>query len=80
MTFYKLRHKETGLFSRGGTTPRFSKKGKTWNQIGHVRCHLAQFRGRYGYGATFFPDYPASVEIVEYNVGGETTERVISAS
>jgi hypothetical protein len=40
MKIYKIRHKITGLFSRGGETPYWSKKGKTWNSFGHLKAHL----------------------------------------
>jgi hypothetical protein len=40
---YKIRHKETGLFSKGGTDVRWSKKGKIWAAKGHLSNHLAQF-------------------------------------
>lgn len=33
MKFWKVRHKETGLFSTGGMNPRFTKTGKTWQHI-----------------------------------------------
>ena len=48
MTVYKIRHKETGLYSRGGIYgAQWSKTGKTWSHIGHVKSHLRQ-AVRYG--------------------------------
>jgi len=41
---YKIMDTRTGLYSGGGTYPRFSKKGKIWTQIGHVKTHLNQFK------------------------------------
>ena len=41
MTFYKIRKKGEELYSAGGGSPRWSKRGKTWNNIGHVKNHLA---------------------------------------
>ena len=38
MPSYKIR--KDGLFSTGGSTPRFSKVGKTWNAIGPFNAHL----------------------------------------
>lgn len=38
--FYKIRRKTDGLFSTGGSAPTFTKKGKVWNQRGHVSSHL----------------------------------------
>lgn len=40
--FYKVRDKATGLFSTGGSSPRWSKKGKVWGALGHVKNHLKQ--------------------------------------
>ena len=39
---YKIRRKSDGLFSAGGMTPHFSKKGKLWKQQGHLTNHLNQ--------------------------------------
>lgn len=48
MTVYKIRHKETGLYSKGGIYGiQWSKIGKTWSHIGHVKSHLRQI-ARYG--------------------------------
>lgn len=38
-TFYKIRRRD-GLFSSGGHYPNFSKKGKIWRTMGHLRNHL----------------------------------------
>lgn len=40
---FKIRDIETGLFSTGGTSPRWTKRGKSWSQINHVKNHLRQF-------------------------------------
>ena len=37
---FKIRDKQTGLFSTGGTYPDFTKDGKVWGQIGHIKSHL----------------------------------------
>lgn len=42
LVVYRLRSKVTGLYSRGGTSPIFDKKGKIWRNIGHVKNHLNQ--------------------------------------
>ena len=36
---YKIRKRDTNLFSNGGTNPRFTKRGKTWS-LGDLRKHL----------------------------------------
>ena len=40
MKLYKVRHKLTGLLSRGGTSPCWNSKGKTWNTLGYLKSHL----------------------------------------
>lgn len=43
---YKIRRRSDGLFSSGGTYPKFSKKGKVWAARGHVTSHLSQLGDR----------------------------------
>ena len=40
---FKIRDKNTGLYSTGGMSPRWTKRGKTWNQLNHLKTHLRQF-------------------------------------
>jgi hypothetical protein len=40
ITFYKIKDFTTGLYSGGGLTPVFNKRGKAWNNLGHVKSHL----------------------------------------
>ena len=43
LTFYKIRRKGTmDQFSTGGATPKWSKMGKTWSRLGHIKSHLRQ--------------------------------------
>jgi hypothetical protein len=44
---YKIRNKETGLFSTGGISPNWTKLGKTWNSIGTFKSHLTLVGDRY---------------------------------
>lgn len=46
---YKIRRKSDGKFSSGGTTPRWTRTGKTWSCIGHLHGHLTLVgdQGRY---------------------------------
>jgi hypothetical protein len=37
---YKIRHKQTGLYSSGGSTPRWNARGKTWTSRGPLNAHL----------------------------------------
>ena len=39
---YKIRSTATGLYSVGGYTPKFNKKGKVWKELSHLHSHLAQ--------------------------------------
>lgn len=51
MELYYIKDRETGLYSGGGTGPRWSaKKPKLWS-LGALKGHLAQFdANRYGRG------------------------------
>ncbi len=42
MVVYKIRHKSSGLFSKGGkmAPASWSAKGKNWNEIHHVHGHI----------------------------------------
>lgn len=76
MTFYKIRHKQTGLFSKGGVQPKFNKCGKTWATMGHIKLHLKSVR--------YYADRPQSplseqakeylnsIEIIELSTTGES--------
>lgn len=43
MRIFKIRNPQ-GLFSTGGSTPTWSRKGKTWVALNHVRAHLTLVR------------------------------------
>lgn len=51
---YKIRRKSDGLFSTGGNCPKFTKVGKTWKAIGHVKNHLGALRN--GNGLPYYAD------------------------
>ena len=40
MIVYRIRRKSDGLFSMGGTWPRFNKTGKVWKRKGDLSSHL----------------------------------------
>lgn len=50
-TVYKIRHRNTGLYSMGGASVSldgvagrgWSKEGKTWTSLGKVKQHLLQY-------------------------------------
>ena len=37
---YKILNTKTGLYSKGGTNPKFSKNGKTWTSKGALSNHF----------------------------------------
>jgi hypothetical protein len=43
--FYKIRNKETGLFSKGGIHKEniWNKNGKSWSTLRLVKSHIKQF-------------------------------------
>jgi hypothetical protein len=43
MKIYKIRSKETGMFSTGSMNPSWAKRGKEWRQVNHLRSHLSQY-------------------------------------
>jgi hypothetical protein len=60
---YKIRDKKTGLYSKGGAEGGkflWSKKGKTWNQVNHLKAHLTQMEKL----NPALPDY-VNAEVVE---------------
>ena len=39
MTIYKIQN-AAGLYSTGGSAPRWAKRGKTWVALNHLNAHL----------------------------------------
>lgn len=64
---YKIRDSETGLWSSGGTSPRFTKSGKAWACRGHLLNHLAQHQANESY-YTKAKHIPRSWEVVTFRV------------
>lgn len=73
-TFYKIQHKKTGLFSRGGTyvdaagNIGWSKEGKVWSTLGRLRAHLSMHLGS---------KYRAGTDMTDWQVV-ELETRVVS--
>lgn len=68
MKAYKIRDKETGLFSRGGSSTYniWSKVGKTWSNLGHIKNHLNHsFLLHDGTLSKEYPYHNAEIIIVE---------------
>ena len=68
ITFYKIRHRVTGKYSKGGSYANaegnnifWNNSGKTWDTLGKLRAHLTSHMNRY-YGATDISDW----EVVEF--------------
>lgn len=66
--FYKIRHKKSGLYSKGGgyvnsegTNTFWNKTGKTWDTLGKLRAHITSHMNKY-YGPTDMTDW----EVIEY--------------
>ena len=47
--FYKIKRRSDDLFSNGGSYPKFTKKGKIWRTLGHLRSHLNSVGIRRGF-------------------------------
>lgn len=68
-TFFKIRHKKTGRFSKGGAYVDADgvnmywteRGGKTWDTIGKLRAHITSHMDRH-FGATDMSNW----EVIEY--------------
>lgn len=49
MKFWVVRDLATGLFSRGGKNPRWSKRGKVWSNLGSLKTHIRYHEKYYGW-------------------------------
>lgn len=38
--YYQIRQKSTGLMSRGGVVPKFTRRGKIWACAGDLKRHI----------------------------------------
>ena len=43
MKIYKIKNPD-GLYSTGGSSPKWTRKGKTWVALNHLRAHLTFIR------------------------------------
>lgn len=63
MTYYKIRHRQTGKYHKGGAYNLWSDTGKTWPTLGRLRSFLTmQLKREYGRPDT------TEWEVVEYEV------------
>ena len=69
-TFYKIRHKKTNRYSKGGVyvpgdgtgSLWVEKGGKTWDTLGKLRAHITSHMNMYG-GGTDMTDW----QVIEYH-------------
>lgn len=80
MKIYKIRNKQTRLFSTGSCDPKWKKTGKIWKTIGALKNHLNLFDVEFGfrepitatgiyYGHTYYKSIYNNLEeweIIEY--------------
>jgi hypothetical protein len=67
--FFKIRHKKTGRYSKGGTYVNATgdnsywadRGGKTWDTLGKLRAHLTSHMNKY-YGSTDMSEW----QVIEY--------------
>ena len=64
MNMYKIRCKKTGLYSTGGMTPRFTKKGKVWTKKGDLIAHLRLVADYYEDKLKYTRTYTANINQV----------------
>jgi hypothetical protein len=68
-TFFKIRHKVTGKYSKGGIYANgagdngywVERGGKTWDTLGKLRAHITTHMGKYS-GTTDMSEW----EVIEY--------------
>lgn len=71
MKVYKVRHKETGLWSAGGFSPKFTKFGKVWTEKRFLLSHIDQIKSYADQPAKQYDScrkYLDSIEIVEFDL------------
>lgn len=68
---YKIRNRDNGLYSTGGSHPSWTKRGKTWGNIGGLKNHLNIWCSSYN----GIKDIPDEWEIVEIVVKEEDTNK-----
>jgi len=72
---YKIQHKPTGKFSTGGSRPKFTKYGKTWSNIGHIKNHIRMFK--YKNWSTYDNCVIIAYEVVEAGIPEISLDEII---
>jgi len=62
---FKIRDKNTGLYSSGGMSPNWTSKGKTWNGMGPLKSHLNQFMKSKNYSKERYNKIPENWEVIK---------------
>jgi len=65
---YKIQRESDGLFSAGGSTPRFTKVGKLWRMKGHLTSHLTQLHNGNGCWHAGGPHVYAGCKILQFEL------------
>lgn len=65
---YKIKHRETGLYSRGGSYPSWNKTGKVWKRVGDLKGHLCMFIKDSPWNRTYENNIPHEWDVIELNV------------
>lgn len=73
MKIFKIRNTRTGLYSCGGSMPSFTKKGKSWKCIGHIKNHIHNIRNPYK--KTYMNE--CELVIIEYTETEKSTRSMI---
>ena len=59
MIVYKIREKKTGLYSTGGTQPKWNTNGKVFTTIGTVKSHISNWMRHVYRGNGYYPYHEA---------------------
>lgn len=70
MKVYKIRDSKTGLYSTGGTKPKWSKRGKVWVSLGALKSHLTLYRTGW---ARLHKKIPSTWIVEEFSNEGSST-------
>lgn len=80
-SLFKIYNPETGLYSSGGTYVKWTKNGKVWTNIGHLKnhLHLVDTRKNNPYKGCKIVVYKLIVEhmVDNYLIDGKTLEQYV---
>lgn len=73
LKLFKIRRKSDGLFSTGGSKPRFTSVGKLWRKQ-HINSHLSMLKSTNRSKPNIIKDVYAGCEVVSFNLTEEGSE------